>query len=102
MPCAARARRSGERDIAPRLPAPATLRTRAASHYPSSVRKAPGGVAERLNAAVSKTVSGVKPLTRVRIPPPPLVASVAAAPRGMRLGSAPRSDGEGGGDAAVT
>src|SRR3954453_13163956 len=31
-----------------------------------------GGVAEWLNAAVSKTVSGVKPLTRVRIPPPPL------------------------------
>jgi hypothetical protein len=31
----------------------------------------PGGVAERLNAAVSKTVSGGFPLTRVRIPPPP-------------------------------
>ena len=29
-------------------------------------------MAEWLNAAVSKTVSGVKPLTRVRIPPPPL------------------------------
>src|SRR5205814_7060991 len=32
---------------------------------------APGGVAERLNAAVSKTVSGGFPPTRVRIPPPP-------------------------------
>jgi hypothetical protein len=32
----------------------------------------PGGVAERLNAAVSKTVSGEIPPTRVRIPPPPL------------------------------
>jgi hypothetical protein len=31
----------------------------------------PGGVAERLNAAVSKTVSGEIPPTRVRIPPPP-------------------------------
>jgi hypothetical protein len=40
---------------------------------PSSASSAlVGGVAERLNAAVSKTVSGVKPLTRVRIPPPPL------------------------------
>src|SRR3954452_23551172 len=35
-------------------------------------RRFDGGVAEWLNAAVSKTVSGVKPLTRVRIPPPPL------------------------------
>ena len=34
-------------------------------------RRSCGGVAEWLNAAVSKTVSGVKPLTRVRIPPPP-------------------------------
>jgi predicted RNase H-like nuclease len=33
-------------------------------------------VAEWLNAAVSKTVSGVKPLTRVRIPPPPLAVGV--------------------------
>ena len=30
-----------------------------------------GGVAEWLNAAVSKTVSPVLPVTRVRIPPPP-------------------------------
>lgn len=30
-----------------------------------------GGVAEWLNAAVSKTVSPVTPVTRVRIPPPP-------------------------------
>ena len=35
--------------------------------------RSPGGVAEWLNAAVSKTVSGVTPLTGVRIPPPPLV-----------------------------
>src|SRR5689334_11956272 len=39
-------------------------------------RRFDGGVAEWLNAAVSKTVSGVKPLTRVRIPPPPLSARV--------------------------
>ena len=32
-----------------------------------------GGVAEWLNAAVSKTVSPVTPVTRVRIPPPPPV-----------------------------
>src|SRR3954469_11894903 len=45
-----------------------------------------GGVAEWLNAAVSKTVSGVKPLTRVRIPPPPLTSSDRI--RGCLLGGA--------------
>ncbi len=34
--------------------------------------KTPGGVPERLNGAVSKTVVGVTPLPRVRISPPPL------------------------------
>src|SRR5208283_1691467 len=37
----------------------------------------PGGVAERLNAAVSKTVSGEIPPTRVRIPPPPLLSRIS-------------------------
>src|SRR5919202_7063412 len=40
--------------------------------FADDARRFDGGVAEWLNAAVSKTVSGVKPLTRVRIPPPPL------------------------------
>src|SRR5919199_4387918 len=40
--------------------------------FRDDARRFDGGVAEWLNAAVSKTVSGVKPLTRVRIPPPPL------------------------------
>jgi hypothetical protein len=39
---------------------------------PARLQSAPGGVAERLNAAVSKTVSGRLGPTRVRIPPPPL------------------------------
>ena len=34
----------------------------------------PGGVAERLNATVLKTVRPVIPVSRVRIPPPPLAA----------------------------
>src|SRR4249919_3317076 len=37
---------------------------------------APGGVAEWLNAAVSKTVMGGLRPSRVRIPPPPLSASI--------------------------
>ena len=42
----------------------------------------PGGVAERLNAAVSKTVSGGFPLTRVRIPPPPFFREIWLGSRG--------------------
>src|ERR1700722_363188 len=41
------------------------------SFIPVALRPSLGRVAERLNAAVSKTVSGVKPLTGVRIPPLP-------------------------------
>jgi hypothetical protein len=44
-----------------------------------------GRVAERLNAAVSKTVSGVKPLTGVRIPPLPFSALLAELWPGGRL-----------------
>jgi UDP-2-acetamido-3-amino-2,3-dideoxy-glucuronate N-acetyltransferase len=38
----------------------------------TSIRPLPGGVAEWLNAAVSKTVTGRLVQSRVRIPPPPL------------------------------
>jgi hypothetical protein len=51
---------------------------------------APGGVAERLNAAVSKTVSGEIPPTRVRIPPPPPFCSYGSK-RGQRVGRWARS-----------
>src|SRR5213592_4488897 len=42
-----------------------------------------GGVAERLNAAVSKTVSGHFGPTRVRIPPPPLQGPDSRSARGL-------------------
>jgi arsenate reductase len=42
----------------------------------SSLRCLRGRVAERLNAAVSKTVSGVKPPTGVRIPPLPYPVAI--------------------------
>src|SRR4051794_11298491 len=58
------------------LPRPASLS--------GDARRFAGGVAEWLNAAVSKTVSGVKPLTRVRIPPPPLQASSHVVPIELR------------------
>ena len=44
-----------------------------------------GGVAEWLNAAVSKTVSPVTPVTRVRIPPPPPETAKRPAIRGAFL-----------------
>src|ERR1700685_2002070 len=37
-----------------------------------AIIRAPGGVAERLNATVLKTVVRATPVPRVRIPPPPL------------------------------
>jgi hypothetical protein len=43
-------------------------------------------VAERLNAAVSKTVSGLIGLTRVRIPPPPLPSPSVGEPDFPYLG----------------
>ncbi len=45
-----------------------------------------GGVAEWLNAAVSKTVSPATPVTRVRIPPPPPFESYANPRSGRLLG----------------
>ena len=58
--------------------APFSERRRCAAHGQSPANRAGrtpcGGVAERLNAAVSKTVSPVTPVTRVRIPAPPPVS----------------------------
>src|SRR6185295_17751633 len=51
----------------PPLRGATSLETRASGRMLRS-----GGVAERLNATVLKTVWPVAPVTRVRIPPPPL------------------------------
>jgi hypothetical protein len=64
---AAMAQRERRRAGLSRIDVPCAVRARCISLFGSP----PGGVAERLNAAVSKTVSGEIPPTRVRIPPPP-------------------------------
>src|SRR3954454_23919746 len=56
----------------PPLRGATSLETRASGRMHGS-----GGVAERLNATVLKTVWPVTPVTRVRIPPPPLGTVIA-------------------------
>jgi hypothetical protein len=69
----------------PEIRAPAEGPSTAISRYP--VRAAPtGGVAERLNAAVSKTVMGGFRPSRVRIPPPPYSLATPRPPRCGRTG----------------